>query len=131
MSSKYADIVKSVKFDDKGLIGAIIQDYKTSRILMFAYMNAESLEKTIAEGKCCYFSRSRQKLWLKGETSGHFQFVKSIQIDCDNDCLLIEVEQSGGACHTGHYSCFYRTLEDDKWVEKEDKIFDDKKVYNK
>lgn len=126
-----SSILDTVKFDEKGLIGAIIQDAKTSKVLMFAYMNRESLEITIREGKCCYWSRSRQKLWLKGETSGHFQIVKSIKIDCDSDSLLIEVEQTGGACHTGHYTCYYRQLENGKWIEKEDKIFDDKKVYNK
>lgn len=125
------DILTRVKFDEKGLIGAIVQDFKTSQILMFAWMNRESLAKTIQEGKCCYWSRSRKKLWLKGETSGHFQIVKSINIDCDNDCLLISIEQQGGACHTGHYSCFYTALENGKWIEKEDKIFDENQVYKK
>ena len=122
-------IFDSIKFDEKGLIGAIIQDSTTKQVLMFAWMNKESLEKTVRDGKCWYYSRSREKLWLKGEMSGHFQIFKSIKIDCDGDALLIEVEQIGGACHTGHYSCFYRQLEGKKWIEKEKKVFDEKKVY--
>lgn len=105
------NIIKQLKYDDKGLIPAITQDYKTDEILMMAYMNAESLEKTLKTGKAHYYSRSRQKLWLKGETSGHFQLVKSINIDCDADTLLMKVEQTGVACHTGHRSCFHRKLE--------------------
>ncbi len=127
----FDNILKNIKFDEKGLVGAIIQDAKTRQVLMFAYMNKESLGITLKEGKCCYFSRSRQKLWLKGESSGHFQYVKSIKADCDNDCLLIEVEQEGGACHTGHYSCFYREIKDNDFIEIEEKIFDEKKVYKK
>jgi phosphoribosyl-ATP pyrophosphohydrolase/phosphoribosyl-AMP cyclohydrolase len=99
-----------IKFDARGLVPAVVQDYQTKEVLMVAYMNRTSLEKTICGGKACYFSRSRQKLWLKGETSGHFQFVKSIKYDCDGDTLLLEVEQIGEACHTGNRSCFFRTL---------------------
>jgi phosphoribosyl-ATP pyrophosphohydrolase len=107
------EIIEQLKYDEKGLIPAITQDYKTDEILMMAYMNKESLEKTIETGKAHYYSRSRQKLWLKGETSGHFQNVKSISIDCDADTLLLKVEQIGVACHTGHRSCFFRKLEVD------------------
>ena len=103
-------IISQLKFDDKGLIPAIAQDYATGRILMQAYMNAESLTATIETGKATYFSRSRQCLWVKGETSGHFQHVKEILVDCDADCLLLSIEQVGPACHTGNDSCFYRMI---------------------
>jgi len=99
-----------VKFDDRGLVPAIAQDTTTKEVLMLAYMNQESLEITLKEKKACYFSRSRQKLWLKGETSGHFQHIKSIKYDCDGDTLLLEVEQVGNACHTNNHTCFYRSF---------------------
>ncbi len=99
-----------LKFDDKGLIPAIIQDYKTKEVLMVAYMNKESVRRTIKLGKTCFWSRSRSEYWIKGKTSGHFQFVKSIAYDCDADALLIKVRQVGVACHTGNYSCFYREI---------------------
>lgn len=102
--------LEALKFDEKGLIPAIIQDYKTRDVLMVAYMNKESLRRTIALGKTCFWSRSRKEYWVKGMTSGHFQFVKSIQYDCDMDALLIKVRQVGVACHTGNRSCFYRKL---------------------
>lgn len=105
------DIICQLKYDEKGLIPAITQDYKTDEVLMLAYMNAESLKKTLETGKVHYYSRSRQKLWLKGETSGHYQNVKSISMDCDGDTLLLKVEQIDAACHTGHRSCFYRKIE--------------------
>lgn len=100
------------KFDDNGLIPAIIQDYQTKEVLMMAYMNKESLEKTLETKRTWFYSRSRQQLWNKGETSGHFQDVKRIAYDCDEDTLLIEVIQTGSACHTGNKSCFYRNLLD-------------------
>ena len=106
--------IKNIKFDDKGLIPVIAQDYNTNEVLMMAYMNKEALEKSLETGKAHYFSRSRNKLWQKGETSGHYQYIKSIKIDCDNDALLIKVEQVEGACHTGHYSCFYREISEKK-----------------
>ena len=100
-----------LNFNKDGLIIAIAQDYKTGVILMQAYMNKESLEQTIATKKATYFSRSRGKLWVKGEESGHFQYVKDILIDCDGDCILLKVEQVGAACHTNNYSCFYRDID--------------------
>lgn len=100
----------SLKFDKNGLIPAIIQDYKNNEVLMLAYMNEQSLKRTIKLGKTCFWSRSRKEYWVKGETSGHFQFVKSISYDCDADALLIKVRQVGAACHTGNRSCFYRKL---------------------
>jgi phosphoribosyl-AMP cyclohydrolase len=93
------------------LIPAIAQDYATGEVLMLAYMNEEALAKTKETGKAHYYSRSRKKLWLKGETSGNFQLVKEIRIDCDSDAVLLLVEQKGGACHTGYRSCFYRTVD--------------------
>jgi phosphoribosyl-AMP cyclohydrolase len=99
-----------LRFDEKGLIPAIIQDYRTSEVLMVAYMNEESLAKTIKIKKTCFWSRSRNQYWVKGETSGHFQYVKSIAYDCDKDALLIKVRQVGAACHIGKRSCFYRKI---------------------
>ncbi len=120
------------KFDDKGLIPAIIQDYKTGEVLMLAYMNKESVEKTIKEKKAWFYSRSRQKLWLKGETSGNVQVVKAFYFDCDQDAILVKVRQIGdAACHTGYRSCFYRKLEGKKIKVVGKKVFDPKKVYKK
>jgi len=102
--------LSSLKFDQKGLIPAIIQDYKNDEVLMLAYMNKESLGRTLKLGKTCFWSRSRKEYWVKGLTSGHFQFVKSIAYDCDLDTLLIRVRQVGKACHTGMRSCFYRKI---------------------
>ena len=102
------------KKDDNGLVPCIVQDYKTKDVLMMAYMNEESFAKTLETGRMTYFSRSRNELWLKGETSGHFQYVKSLSIDCDKDTILAKVSQVGAACHTGNRSCFYTPL-----VEKE------------
>ena len=101
---------KYLKFNSDKLIPAIIQDYKTKDVLMLAYMNLESIKRTIKLGKTCFWSRSRKEYWVKGMTSGHFQFVKNISYDCDCDTLLIHVRQVGAACHTGKYSCFYRKI---------------------
>ncbi len=98
------------KLNSDGMIPVITQEYKTGEVLMLAYMTKEAFEKTVATGKMTYFSRSRQELWTKGETSGHFQYVKSLTIDCDNDTLLAKVAQIGPACHTGHHSCFFTDL---------------------
>jgi phosphoribosyl-AMP cyclohydrolase len=100
----------NLKYDKSGLIPAIIQDYKTGEVLMLAYMNKESLKRTLKLKKACFWSRSRKEYWVKGETSGHFQFIKEIYYDCDADALLIKVRQAGSACHTGNRSCFYRSL---------------------
>ena len=102
--------IGKLKYDANGLIPAIVQDYKTKEVLMMAYMNVDSLRETIKVGKTCFWSRSRQKYWVKGETSGHFQFIKSIAYDCDLDTLLIKVRQIGAACHTNKKSCFYRKI---------------------
>jgi phosphoribosyl-AMP cyclohydrolase len=104
-------LLENLKFNADGLIPAIIQDSENGQVLMMAWMNRESLQRTIESGKCTYWSRSRQSFWLKGETSGHFQFVKNISVDCDQDCLLIQVDQIGAACHENYRSCFYRNIE--------------------
>lgn len=123
----------SLKFDSNGLIPAIIQDHKSHQVLMMAWMNSDSLARTIETGKTHFFSRSRNKLWLKGESSGHVQHVKSVRTDCDKDCLLIEVEQIGAACHDGYYSCFYNEFEAGKsgWKTVGDRVFDPAAVYKK
>ncbi len=113
-----------------GLVPAIVQDAETKDVLMMAYMNRESWEETLRTGKATFWSRSRKKLWLKGESSGHVQMVKAIFIDCDEDTILLLVDQIGGAaCHTGHRSCFYRKLDSGNFIEIEDRIFDPKDVY--
>ena len=113
-----------------GLIPVIVQDHKTGDVLMLAYMNQESWEKTLETGKATFWSRSRKALWLKGETSGHVQLVRDVFIDCDNDTILLKVEQLGGAaCHTGYRSCFYRKLVDGKLVTEGERVFDPETVY--
>jgi phosphoribosyl-AMP cyclohydrolase len=123
----------SLKFDEHGLIPAIIQDASSKQVLMMAWMNRQSLEKTIETKKTHFFSRSRGKLWLKGESSGHIQSVHSIATDCDRDCLLIEVTQAGAACHDGYYSCFYRQHQPGQsdWKIIGDKRFEPESVYKK
>lgn len=98
-------------FDDRGLLPAIVQDYSTGEVLMQAYMNRESLKKTVETGRTWFWSRSRRQLWNKGETSGHFQFVKNIRYDCDLDTILLLVDQRGPACHTNEHTCFHRSLD--------------------
>lgn len=105
--------IEKLKFNEDGLIPAIVQEQGTGRVLMMAWMNRPSLEKTIETGKTCFWSRSRQKFWIKGESSGHTQAVKDIAFDCDGDTLLIQVEQIGAACHEGYKSCFFRSVEKD------------------
>lgn len=122
--------LKDIKFNEKGLVPAIAQDVKTGAVLMLAWMNEESIKKTEETGKAHYFSRSRNALWQKGETSGNFQMVKEMDIDCDGDTILLKVEQVGNACHTGEYSCFYRTLLGNRDVAMQESVnvlFD---VYN-
>jgi phosphoribosyl-ATP pyrophosphohydrolase/phosphoribosyl-AMP cyclohydrolase len=121
--------IPDLKYDKDGLIPAIVQDAENNEVLMMAYMNAESLEKTVATGYTHFWSRSRSKMWRKGETSGHVQEVKSILYDCDRDTLLIKVIQRGpGACHTGHRSCFFTDIEG---KETASKVFSEEDVYGK
>ena len=115
-----------------GLVPAIVQDNQTGEILMLAYMNQDAFYATLSTGKATYYSRSRQTLWVKGETSGNVQLVKEIRIDCDDDTVLIKVEQLGGAaCHTGHRSCFYKKVENGTIRIVGEPVFDPKEVYGK
>ena len=122
------------KFDQNGLIPAIAQDASTGQVLMVAYMNREALDVTIESGYGTYFSRSRQKLWKKGEESGHRQKIEQILVDCDQDCLILKVTVDAGQCHVGYQSCFYRALKrnSDKELEFiEEKVYDPKEAYKK
>jgi phosphoribosyl-AMP cyclohydrolase len=113
------------------LIPAIVQEYETGEVLMLAYINKEAWEATLSTGKATYFSRSRQELWIKGETSGNIQIVREIRIDCDDDTVLFKVEQIGGAaCHKGYRSCFYKEVEDGTVKVTEERVFDPMEVYN-
>jgi len=119
-----------IKWTDDGLVPVIAQDHKTGEIMMFAWMNRESLDLTVKENRAIYWSRSRNKLWRKGEESGHVQELKDIRLDCDNDVILIKVEQLGGiACHTGRRSCFYKQLQDGQWTAVDPVIKDPKEIY--
>ena len=122
-----------LKLDSDGLIPAIIQDAHTKQVLMMAWMNREALNKTVETGKTHFYSRSRRKLWLKGESSGHTQTVRSITKDCDQDVLLIAVDQVGAACHEGFASCFFRELDRNtgEWQTVGERVFDPAKVYQK
>ena len=122
-----------IKWDANGLLPVVVQDEHTRDVVMVAYMNREAYELTLKTGKAHYYSRSRQKLWLKGESSGHFQMVKSVRLDCDNDTLLLVVDQTVAACHTGYFSCFYRAWDNATggWKIKGEKVFDEKTVYQK
>ena len=117
-----------LKWDEKGLMPAVVQDANSKDVLMVAYMNNEALDLTIKTKKAHFYSRSRQKLWLKGESSGHTQDVKEVRIDCDNDTILLLVDQKVAACHTGYFSCFYRAWADG-WNIVGKKVFDEKDVY--
>jgi phosphoribosyl-AMP cyclohydrolase len=118
-------------FDKQGgLIAAVVQDANTHRVLMVGYMNREALDKTLSSGHVTFFSRSRQKLWTKGESSGHYLVLKSIATDCDGDALLVEAEPIGpGVCHNGFESCFYRTWQDGQWKETYSKVYEPDAVY--
>ncbi len=125
------EILSELKYDSDGLVAAVIQDKTNDEVLMVGYMNDEAIKQTLSTGRVCFWSRSRQKLWIKGETSGHTQTVESVAIDCDGDALLIKVEQKVAACHVGYRSCFYREVSPDgestRVVGK--KIFDADTVY--
>ncbi|ABL02070.1 phosphoribosyl-AMP cyclohydrolase [Candidatus Ruthia magnifica str. Cm (Calyptogena magnifica)] len=124
------DALKQTKFDDKNLIPAIVQDFKTGDILMFAWMNQESLALTIEKQQAVYYSRSRKKLWFKGEQSGHTQLIKEIFTDCDNDVILLRVDQVGGiACHTGRKSCFFQQLDKNNWKTVANVLKNPKDIY--
>ncbi len=120
-----------IKWSDDGLVPVIAQESVSGDILMFAWMNRESLEMTAKMGEAVYWSRSRGKLWHKGESSGHTQKVVDMRLDCDNDVLLIKVEQQGMACHTGRHSCFYQQLQNDQWVAVDPVIKNPDEIYGK
>ena len=129
MSEQWLD---AIKWTEDGLVPAIAQDAGSGKVLMFAWMNRESLALSVKEGRAIYWSRSRNKLWRKGEESGHVQLLKDIRLDCDNDVILLSVEQlSGIACHTGRQSCFYQHLEDGKWVVTDPVLKDPDEIYAK
>ncbi len=120
-----------IKWDADGLVPAIAQDTETGRVLMFAWMNRESLRLSAEEGCAVYWSRSRARLWRKGEESGHVQRIKEMRLDCDADVILLSIEQVGGiACHTGHESCFYRRFDDGQWVETDSVLKNPDEIYS-
>jgi phosphoribosyl-AMP cyclohydrolase len=123
----------SIDFDKAGgLVPAIAQDAETGEVLMLAWMNREAFEETVRSGRAVYFSRSRNKLWRKGEESGHVQLVQGIYVDCDNDTILLKVVQLGGAaCHEGYKSCFFRQIDGDQWKVIAERVFDPATVYTK
>jgi phosphoribosyl-AMP cyclohydrolase len=125
--------LNDVRWDEQGLVPVIVQEAATGDVLMFAWMNREALEKTASIGQAVFWSRSRRKLWHKGEESGHFQKVLDLRTDCDNDVILLKVEQVGGiACHTGRHSCFYQKLgEEGQWEAVEEILKDPKEIYAK
>ena len=124
---------ETIKWDDKGLVPVIAQEASTGDVLMFAWMNREALQKTAELGRAVYFSRSRNKLWFKGEESGHVQTVHEIRVDCDSDVVLLKVTQLGNepsiACHTGRHSCFYSLYKDDQWIATDPVLKDPKSIY--
>jgi len=126
-------VLDGIDFEKSGgLVPVIVQDYGSGDVLMLAYMNREAWEKTVETGNAWYWSRSRNQLWMKGETSGHYQVVKEILLDCDGDSLLLKVEQQGGgACHTGYRSCFHRMVRHGKLKVVGQKVFDPREVYEK
>ena len=129
---KYAELLGQCKFNDKGLVTAIAQDQANGQVLMVGLMNREALEQTLERGVACYWSRSRGKLWIKGETSGHIQKIKELYFDCDMDAIVMLVEQQGGACHKGYRSCFYRRVKPEGKLEVVgEKVFDEEDVYGK
>lgn len=129
--SEIDQFIDSLKLDDNGLICAVIQDYENNEILMVGYMNPEAVRKTIEGPYVNFYSRSRQKMWIKGESSGHTQEVKEIYFDCDKDCLLIKAKQNVAACHVGYRTCFYRKIEDGKIITVGEKVFEEDDVYKK
>jgi phosphoribosyl-AMP cyclohydrolase len=124
--------IDTLKFQDDGLIPVIAQDASTNEVLMFAFANREALEHAVRTGQMTYWSRSRKKLWIKGEESGNVQHLKALYTDCDNDAILVKIEQDGGAaCHTGKRSCFFNELLEENWKDVGVQVFDPKKVYPK
>lgn len=130
-TEQYKDLIDTLKFDDKGLIPGIVQDINNNEILMVGYMNREAVDRTFKGPYVTFYSRSRNKMWVKGESSGHTQTVKEIYIDCDADCILVKAVQNVAACHEGYRSCFFRKIEDGKVSVIAEKIFEEDNVYKK
>ncbi|MDF7676759.1 phosphoribosyl-AMP cyclohydrolase [Neisseriaceae bacterium ESL0693] len=125
-------VLEAVKWNENGLVCAVVQDKDSLQVLMVAWLNAEALQETLLTGFAHYYSRSRQKQWLKGEESGHKQKIHAIRLDCDGDALVFLVEQEGGiACHTGHQSCFYRCYQQGQWMETEKVIKTETDIYGR
>ena len=132
MSASVDDIADELKWDGNGLVPVVTQDARSDRVLTVAWMNREALQQTLDKGEAVYWSRSRKRLWHKGEESGHVQKVIEIRVDCDSDVVLLKVEQHGGiACHTGRESCFFRRLEDGRWVATDPVLKDPAQIYAK
>lgn len=130
MNINHDKLLEGVKFDDKGLVCAIAQDFETRRVLMVAWMNAEALRQTAATGYAHYYSRSRQKQWMKGEESGHTQKVHELRLDCDGDAVVMLITQNGGiACHTGRESCFYQKWNGSEWQTVDAVLKDEREIY--
>jgi phosphoribosyl-AMP cyclohydrolase len=128
----HATILDAIKFDERGLVPAIAQDHGSKQVLMMAWMNRAAVEATLNEKRAVYYSRSRQSLWRKGESSGNVQKLLDIRLDCDGDTLLLSVEQMGGvACHTGRANCFYRALNEQGWYDAENVLVDPEELYSK
>ena len=125
------ELLGTILFDSNGLVPAIAQQHNTGEILMMAWMNAESIRETLETGRVCYWSRSRQSLWRKGETSGQVQSLKELRVDCDGDTLLLQVDQTGVACHTGRRSCFFRAVRNDAVVNITEQLVDPADLYSK
>jgi len=125
----YSKIIEEISFNGQGLVPAIAQDYKTGEVLMMAWMNEDSIIETLSKKQICYFSRSRNKLWRKGESSGQIQKLKEFIIDCDGDTILLKVEQNGVACHTGRRNCFYKTVKNDEIIVNQDVMIDPDNLY--
>jgi len=125
-------LISDIQWDDRGLVTVVVQDYKSAKILMVAWANQAAIIKSIEDGRACFWSRSRSALWLKGESSGHYQLIKDIYLDCDGDTLVFKVEQVGGiACHTGRNSCFFKRLDKGEWVNNEPVIKNEEDIYGK
>ena len=126
------ELLTSIKWSSDGLVTVVVQDEKEGKVLMVAWANEEAIAKSLLEGRACFWSRSRKALWLKGESSGHYQVIKDIYLDCDGDSLVFKVEQVGGiACHTGRNSCFYKKLNKSQWVTSEPVIKKQEDIYGK
>lgn len=130
-SLPWAEVLENLPFDQAGLLPAIAQQYNSGEVLMMAWMNRASIDKTLSTGRVCYFSRSRQKLWQKGEVSGQVQYLREMRLDCDGDAILLLVDQTGPACHTGRKSCFYNLVKNGRVTVDQERLIDPKQLYEK